>query len=271
MSIPDKIILTKETDSQVYKEIPLFGRFKLCYDWIPEGTSTLLDAGCAWGYATRFFQKKAPQTYGIDPNEEQIDIAIQRYPGIRFFCCGLESTPFDPDFFDTVILCDVLEHVNNELQSLNEIFRILRPGGTLIITTMNKGLFTFLDPLNYGYYIAKYAPWLYRWVYNIENENEIRVKPEHTFLHRHYSVKDLVALLDNSRFKNNYTMEKIFRSGTCMWALIHDLDTLLSVILGKKLTTILLKPLSIVWRADFWIPLGSLSFNIAIKIQKKNI
>jgi SAM-dependent methyltransferase len=40
--------------------------------------------------------------------------------------------------FDTVICCDVLEHVSNDLQALQEIRRVLRPGGWAILTVPQK-------------------------------------------------------------------------------------------------------------------------------------
>jgi SAM-dependent methyltransferase len=42
------------------------------------------------------------------------------------------SLPFDADTFDAVISCDVLEHVDSIERSLDEIRRVLRPGGSFI-------------------------------------------------------------------------------------------------------------------------------------------
>lgn len=51
------------------------------------------------------------------------------------FCCSAENIPVEDGSYDTVILCEVLEHLENPEQVLKEIFRILKNGGTLIMST----------------------------------------------------------------------------------------------------------------------------------------
>ena len=125
-------------ESSVYPELPLKGRGKLTYNWIPT-CKTLLDCGCSWGYYTRFYQYKAEKVFGIEPNNNFIKVAQKRYADIKFINSLLENTPFISSFFDTIILNDVIEHVRNETDCLNEIFRILKPNGTLIVTTPHHG------------------------------------------------------------------------------------------------------------------------------------
>jgi ubiquinone/menaquinone biosynthesis C-methylase UbiE len=50
--------------------------------------------------------------------------------------------PYAGESFDAITLTDVLEHVADEQAALDEMFRILKPSGRLIITTPHKGLFT---------------------------------------------------------------------------------------------------------------------------------
>jgi ubiquinone/menaquinone biosynthesis C-methylase UbiE len=150
----------------IYPEYPLTGRIGLAYNWIPAGARSLLDAGCAWGYATRFFAGKCPDTSGIEISDH-VEIARQRYPHIAFYQGSLESTPFADASFDVVVMSDVLEHVDNEIAALDEIARVLRPGGTFIVSTPRKGLFSWLDPYNYGYALRKTAPALYRLAYRL--------------------------------------------------------------------------------------------------------
>lgn len=261
---------TRRKDYINYTEYPLNGRIKLAFDWIPKKSNTLLDGGCAWGYGTRFFEKKSNTTYGIDPNEDFIAIAKKRYPYIDFLKSGLQNTPFESNFFDVIILNDVLEHVKDELQSLNEVFRILKPGGTLITTMPHKGLFSFMDPDNYVFFLRENLPWFYRLLYRIKKgKYPQQVKPGYENKHRHYSIRDLVSALNNSKFKNNYDIEKIFRSELFMGVFTSNLNLVLSLIFGKKLTSVLLKPFSILSRIDFWMPYNIFSYNIAFKIMKK--
>ena len=240
----------------------------LAFDWIPKNTRTLLDGGCAWGYGTRFFKEKSKIAYGIEIKGKNIRVAKKRYPEINFLNCGLEKTPFKSNFFDVIILNDVLEHVKNELISLDEMFRILKSGGTLIITTPHKGLFAFMDPLAFVLSQKKKETALYRLLYRIKNgkyppEDCSKCKEEH----RHYSIGNLVSLLNKSKFNENYEIEKIFRSGLFIGVFTDDLVFFLSVI-NKKWASFLLKPLSFLSEIDFWIPYNGFSNNIAIKIKK---
>jgi ubiquinone/menaquinone biosynthesis C-methylase UbiE len=250
--------------------IPLNGRIKLAYDWIPEKSNILLDGGCAWGYGTCFFKKKCNNTYGIDPNEGFITLAKKRYPFIQFLKSGLENTPFKSNFFEVIILNDVIEHVKDESQSLNEMFRILKPEGILIITTLNKGMFSFIDPDNFVFFLRKKLPAIYKLLYRIKKgKYPGLVRPGYEAKHRHYSTSNLRSMLNNSKFKNRYDVVKIFRSGLFMEGITSNLDLFLSFILGKKSTSVLLKPLLFLSKFDFWIPYSLFSYNLAFKIIKK--
>lgn len=60
-----------------------------------------------------------------------------------------EPLPLDSSNFDTVILSDVLEHIREPQQLMGEIFRVLKPGGKLI---MNVPYFYWLHEEPYDYY-----------------------------------------------------------------------------------------------------------------------
>ena len=52
--------------------------------------------------------------------------------------CG-EKLPFPDDYFDLVLSHEVLEHVQDDQQAINEILRVLKPGGRLILFVPNRG------------------------------------------------------------------------------------------------------------------------------------
>jgi len=253
-----------------YPESSLRERIKLAYDWIPENCKRLLDGGCAFGYGTRHFKTKAAKAWGVDPNKNYIAVAQQRYPDITFHNCGLEQTPFEAGSFDTIILNDVLEHVIDVGKVLNEMCRLLAPGGTLIITTPHRGLFAFMDPDNYAYHLRTKFPRLYRWLYRVKygKNPASQIKPGYEQLHRHYSRRDFIRLLNQSDFQDHYEVKAVFRSGLIAGVLAGNLYELFSLILGVKAAGTVVKPLQ--WLADreFFIPFGSLAYNIAIRIKK---
>jgi len=253
-----------------YPESALRDRIKLAHDWIPAGSRRILDGGCAFGYGTRHFRKAGARVWGVDPNATFITLARQRYPDITFEVCGLEQTPFAPEFFDVVILNDVLEHVADEQKALNEMCRILSPEGSFIITTPHRGLFAFMDPDNYTYYLRTKAPGLYRTLFRAKYGElpSPQIKPGYEQLHRHYNLDDFKRLLDASDFKGQYVIEARFRSGLFVGVLASNVFELLSVLLGVKTASKLTRWLHWFSDLDYRIPYGPLAYNIGIRVKK---
>lgn len=251
-----------------YKEYPLNGRTKLAYNWIPDNAGRLLDGGCAYGYATIHFSKKT-KTYGIDPNKHFIEIAKKRYKNIDFSVQALEKTNFKDNYFGCIILNDVIEHVEDEVRALNEMYRILEKNGVLIITTPHKGLFGFMDPDNYAYILRKYFYSLYELLFRIKGKKAPLGRPGYVDKHRHYSLKNLENILKKTNFKKKYTIEKVFRSGFLLGPLSNSLLLLGTFLFNRKISEKLCKPLVYFSEKEYWIPFGILSYNIAIRIKKK--
>lgn len=269
------IIDNKDTNrSSYYPEVKLAGRGKLAFDWIPQNCNRLLDGGCAYGYITKHLSKKSEKTYALDLDHKHIEIATNRYPEIEFQVGSVSETKFEDNFFDTIVSTDVLEHTEDKIQTLNELSRILAPGGTLILTTPHKGLFGFLDPYNYGYNFKKYFPWIYKPTYKFirllkEGKLPKEYNPLHDDKHFHYSIKDFHSMLDQSKFSGNYSIEKVFRSGLFLEVFTMNLETIIGIILSKKILNIILKPLTWASMVDYRIDYGVFGYNIAIKIIKK--
>jgi SAM-dependent methyltransferase len=101
----------------------------------------MLDWGCGFGQMTYLLRRRGFQVTAFDIGDPQ-----KALPDIPL-CRGLEvirtlhptNLPFGDGMFDLVLSCGVLEHVEessepgNEVKSLHEIGRILRPGGLLLI------------------------------------------------------------------------------------------------------------------------------------------
>lgn len=83
---------------------------------------------------------------GIDKRIISVDVDPGRHPQVTADVCEL---PFADGQFDAVCLMEVLEHVHAPARAIDEIYRVLRPGGTLIFSV------PFLFPLHdrpYDYY-----------------------------------------------------------------------------------------------------------------------
>jgi len=99
--------------------------------------SRILDIGCAMGGFLDYIASQGfINLYGIDMCEEYIQIA-QLKPYINFKIGCAEKIPFESNFFDVVILDQVLEHLHNPRKVLKEIRRVLAKNGILCIGVPN--------------------------------------------------------------------------------------------------------------------------------------
>ena len=99
-----------------------------------------LDVGCADGTFTKNYLKKFPDTkgYGIDISEVVCDLAKANCPEGTFIPADCYTLPFPDDEFDLVHCAEMIEHVDYPEQAIAEMYRVLKPGGTIIITTPNQ-------------------------------------------------------------------------------------------------------------------------------------
>jgi len=89
----------------------------------------ILDCGAGW----------EPNLYQpLFPNMKYIKQDAQDYdpPCIDVICDICHMTPIEDDSIGLVLLLESLEHIKQPQRALDEIFRILKPGGLLILTTV---------------------------------------------------------------------------------------------------------------------------------------
>lgn len=101
---------------------------------------TVLDIGCGGGGKTCYYATFRPkQIIGIDivPHYAEEGNAFAREKGladvVSFMTKDAARTGFADNTFDTIIMNDAMEHVEEPEQTLEECFRILKPGGHLYI------------------------------------------------------------------------------------------------------------------------------------------
>jgi SAM-dependent methyltransferase len=78
------------------------------------------------------------QIVNLDLNGEYESAPCNRRPGVRFLCGDATDLPFAGESFDAVTMFDLLEHVVDDGQAVREAFRVLRPGGFLLVSTPNE-------------------------------------------------------------------------------------------------------------------------------------
>lgn len=100
----------------------------------------VLDAGCGSGLLTRYLAQKYPQNdfTGVDLSSDRIEgakLASQLLKNTHFQVSALDATLFPTNHFDSIVCRYVAQHLNASLRAkvLLELFRILKPGGRLIL------------------------------------------------------------------------------------------------------------------------------------------
>jgi len=98
-------------------------------------TGRVLDIGGFDGYWAASLEGVEPYLIDVDPQPA--------YPRVRYIRADGLRLPFRSAVFDVVFAIEVIEHVPDEQQLLNETMRVLRPGGRLILTTPNDSIRIF--------------------------------------------------------------------------------------------------------------------------------
>lgn len=178
-----------------------------------------------------------------------------------------EELPFSKNYFDVITLLEVLEHVVDEQKTINEIVRVLKPGGTLILSVPSQGLLSWFDPGDLKFKFPTFHRLIYSYVYGFSkykhqfNQNsdlfgDISRRGE--MRHKHFAESELISLLENS-----FEIKEVIHYGLFypILAIIYQIFRLIF-----KYESSLLKQL-IIW--DGKLLVGELSFGIIVKAGKK--
>ncbi|MGC9359263.1 MAG: methyltransferase domain-containing protein, partial [Anaerolineae bacterium] len=117
----------------------------------PEPGQAILDGGTGMGFYLKAVSTLWPDLplAGVD-----LDTAALKYAKGHLGDCALlarariEDLPFADGSFDRIILSEVLEHLEDDAVGLQEIVRVLAPGGLLAITVPPASFSGWFDPLN---------------------------------------------------------------------------------------------------------------------------
>jgi len=172
----------------------------------------ILDLGCNSGRPLDFIcQAFEANGSGVDVNTQAILKAQIDYPNRAFLTYQGEELPFENESFDHVMIHHVLGHVKDPIFTLQEIWRVLRPGASVSIITPN----TYFK--------------LWQFPFNVING----FSPDISVL-RYYDPTYLKQLLQQLSFST----EKIFTFGappTACPSIIHKIFLLRVVALARKI------------------------------------
>jgi SAM-dependent methyltransferase len=146
------------------------------YQWVTEKwdltESTVLDFGCGSGYGVHMLAKKAKTVIGIDYSITAIEFAEKIYgaSNIKFLnldaCANDIFSNFGKNSFDVIVSFDVIEHIEKYFDYLNNILKLIKPDGVLIIGCPNR-LQTF-NWNNYwnSFHFQEFSPYQFRKIFS---------------------------------------------------------------------------------------------------------
>jgi len=114
----------------------------------------VLEVGCGAGQFIRAIKKNRPELdcYGSDISKTAIEAAEKERDGVLYSLSGEKNSPYENNFFDAVLIFDVLEHVADPDAMLVEVNRLLKINGVFYCFAPCEG-----DSLSLWHWIKKLA------------------------------------------------------------------------------------------------------------------
>ena len=100
----------------------------------------VIELGCGPGHLAALIHEQGHEVVGVDISAAKIQAARDAFPGVEFHACDIARLDLPAASFDTAVLAEVLEHVDDELGAafLTTAWRLLKPGGRLIVSVPNE-------------------------------------------------------------------------------------------------------------------------------------
>ncbi len=114
------------------KVIPPAAIESMLRELAPSPNCRLLDAGGGTGRVSGFLKDQVGSVVLSDISMGMLRAAAEK-GGLDPTCALTEKMPFADDFFDCVLLVDALHHVIDQAETARELWRIVKPGGRIVI------------------------------------------------------------------------------------------------------------------------------------------
>ena len=123
----------------------------------------VLDIGCGGGILTESIAKKGAQITGIDMSKESIEVATQHaYENnleINYFLTNAEEfSKKNRNKFDLITCMELLEHVPKPQSVIEASKKMIRPGGHIIFSTINRNIKSYIFTILVGEHLLNLLP-----------------------------------------------------------------------------------------------------------------
>ncbi len=150
------VYTTEIASDHLSSDNPVHQRLLKPYYWVKDIVhGDILELGCGEGRGVELVGPKAHSFTGIDKIEKVVEILSRKYQEycfIKSFFPPLKD--LNDNTFDFIISFQVIEHIKNDKQFLEEVNRVLKPSGTAIITTPNIKMSLSRNPWHIREYTA---------------------------------------------------------------------------------------------------------------------
>jgi ubiquinone/menaquinone biosynthesis C-methylase UbiE len=194
-----------------------WGDLAFIADYVTDGDK-ILDYGCGNGRLLEILKNKKIEYVGVDISQKLISLAKEKYPDYSESFAkitGLASLAFPDNYFNRIISVAVFHHFPEEYarEMAKELYRITKPGGTVIITAWNlwqkkrrKNIFNFSAILGKIFQSGAYRGYGLGDIFVPFQNNQGGVFKRY---HRVYTKKSLARVF----FSAGFEVEKCFLVG----------------------------------------------------------
>lgn len=107
----------------------------------------VLDYGCGNGYVLAQYARQGAEVCGVDLTRKAVDLSTRRFELMGFQGSFLQTDgrtlPFDDNTFDVACSMGVLHHIPDPRPVLEDLHRVLKPGGRIIVMVYNRRSFRY--------------------------------------------------------------------------------------------------------------------------------
>lgn len=151
-------------------------------EFIPENRGNILEVACGLGETTKYLQKhyEPANIVAINISPKQLEKSKVNAPGSKFIVMDAAKLDFEDDSFDHIICVEAAFHFNTREKFLREAWRILKPGGSLVLSDI-----LFEDP-------DRMSDWM------VPPENDVKSVDEYQNIYQQIGF-DAIKIIDTTR------------------------------------------------------------------------
>lgn len=116
---------------------------------------TVLDVGMGQALWWEQVQSKKVKIIGIDSSCSMVDQVKKRFPNQTVLLCDADQITLSDESIDVAVIAHVLSVVKSPEKVMKELYRILKPGGLVVIINHDSQGFGALDG-----FLSKFSPWV---------------------------------------------------------------------------------------------------------------